>query len=232
MWYLQVPSTSSLHRVRYWWIDGLILAPHRHQDGDGGSDAFEFWNYFFFFFMEAISCSAFDSCLAIADTWDEKESRWNEEVNVETQCWKAPPLPSSAASLPSEPWPPPRLPRLLAAPGPQPPAWCSIIILFLLLQQIPLYFCLQGGAVGVVLSHDHSLFLMKKRVLAFQSSSWSNGQNFHNKLFFLSCANFHIHSSLDSIYLIRKLRSKINYLCSSKPESCHPSGTSGFQRLF
>ena len=82
MWYLQVPSTSSLHRVRYWWIDGLILAPHRHQDGDGGSDAFEFWNYFFFFFMEAISCSAFDSCLAIADTWDEKESRWNEEVNV------------------------------------------------------------------------------------------------------------------------------------------------------
>ena len=99
-------------------------------------------------------------------------------------------------------------------------------------EQIPLYFCLQGGAVGVVLSHDHSLFLMKKRVLAFQSSSWSNGQNFHNKLFFLSCANFHIHSSLDSIYLIRKLRSKINYLCSSKPESCHPSGTSGFQRLF
>ena len=132
MWYLQVPSTSSLHRVRYSWIDGLILAPHRHQDGDGGSDAFEFWNYFFFFFMEAISCSAFDSCLAIADTWDEKESRWNEEVNVETQCWKAPPLPSSAASLPSEPWPPPRLPRLLAAPVPQPPAWRSIIILFLL----------------------------------------------------------------------------------------------------
>ena len=156
----------------------------------------------------------------------------NEEANVETQCWKAPPLPSSAASLPSEPWPPPRLPRLLAAPGPQPPAWCSIIILFLLLEQIPLYFCLQGGAVGVVLSHDHSLFLMKKRVLAFQSSSWSNGQNFHNKLFFLSCANFHIHSSLDSIYLIRKLRSKINYLCSSKPESCRPWGTSGFQRPF
>ena len=56
----------------------------------------------------------------------------NEEANVETQCWKAPPLPSSAASLPSEPWPPPRLPRLLAAPGPQPPAWSSIIILFLL----------------------------------------------------------------------------------------------------
>ena len=81
--------------------------------------------------MEAISCSAFDSCLAIADTWDEKESRWNEEVNVETQCWKAPPLPSSAASLPSEPWRPPRLPRLLAAPGPQPPACRSIIILFL-----------------------------------------------------------------------------------------------------
>ena len=79
MWYLQVPSTSSLHRVRYSWIDGLILAPHRHQDGDGGSDAFEFWNYFFFFFMEAISCSAFDSCLAIADTWDEKESRWNHK---------------------------------------------------------------------------------------------------------------------------------------------------------
>ena len=126
--------------------------------------------------------------LLTPETKKDKERSVN--VSRGGKKWSAPPLPSSVASLPSEPWPPPRLPRLLAAPGPQPPACRSIIILFLLLQQIPLYFCLQGGAVGVVLSHDHSLFLMKKRVLAFQSSSWSNGQNFHNKLFFLGCANF------------------------------------------
>ena len=42
---------------------------HHH----GESDAYVIWNYFFFFFMEAISCSAFDSCLAIIETWDKED---------------------------------------------------------------------------------------------------------------------------------------------------------------
>ena len=161
--------------------------------------------------------------------------------------WSAPPLPSSAAWDRAEPWWLPRTPRLHVAPDPRPPAWSIIMSsglfmeffvilnflssgLFLILiffsswlfpkpnfclihrhpdfffsQNVPLYLCLQGSPVGFVLSHDHSLLLLEQRVLALQSSSWKG-------FYYRFCKSCH--------------------LCSLEPGSCHPWGTSGFQRPF
>ena len=107
---------------------------------------------------------------------------------------RPPPLPSSAVWDPAEPWRLPRDPTLRAAPHLQPPTWAIImssslfaILTFVTLtfcyphflsswlvfsRILPLYFCLQGSAAGGILPHDHSLFLLEKRVLAFQGSSW------------------------------------------------------------